>query len=289
MPRYPTTPMCDGTLLEQFEPTVRDSDVFCSTPAKSGQTWLLALMYHLRSRGLDPDMGGRIAIDVMPWLELPFDIAGSGKPYDRPTRLSELEALGDPRIFKLHVLYEEIPRPAASRSRVVTVTRDLRDLPYSMYSHLLGMNRLEPGQEDFDVYFERWMNFGYAFKVVRSMWPHRHEPHVWWLRYEDMQTDLRGQARRLADFLGWGVTEPDLDRVLPLVSLDRMREVEDRQRQSSPERRTLWRPGARFFREGAVGKNRSRLSPEQEGRVLERARNELEPECFDFVMRLDGK
>jgi hypothetical protein len=282
MARYPTTEMCDGALLEAFEPTVRDSDVFCATPAKSGQTWLMALIYHLRTRGLDPDMGGKTAFAHMPWLELPFDIGGSGQRYDRAARLAELEALPDPRIFKMHVLYEEIPRPAGSRARVVTVTRDLRDLPYSMYSHLLGMGRLPPAQEDFDVYFERWMEFGYAFQVVRSMWPHRNAPHLLWLRYEDMKRDLRREARRVVAFLGFDASEDDLDRVLPLVSLDRMQAGEDRQRATGQAK--PWRPGTRFFREGAVGKNRERLSAEQQARIVERALREFEPECFAFVM-----
>lgn len=286
MPRYPTTDMCDGSLLEAFEPTARDTDVFCSTAAKSGQTWLLALMYHLRTRGLDPDMGGRTAFEVMPWLEIPRDIGGSGQPFDRTERLAQLAALPDPRIFKLHVLYDEIPRPPGSASRVVTVSRDIRDLPYSMYSHLVGMQSIDPEQEDFDAYFERWLDFGYVFALLRSFWPHRHEPHVLWLRYEDMKADLGAQARRLADFLGWSVSEPDLDRVLPLVQLERMQEGEDRSRQD-PARQNRWRPGARFFREGGVGKNRSRLSGEQEDRIVERARKELDPECFRFVMVLD--
>jgi hypothetical protein len=285
MPRYPTTEMCDGALLEAFEPTVRDSDVFCATAPKSGQTWLMALMYHLKTRGLDPDMGGKHAFAHMPWLELPFDIIGGGKRYELATRLAEFEALSDPRLFKMHVIYEEIPRPTHSRSRVVTITRDLRDLPYSMYSHMLGMNRLTPEQESFDVYFERWMELGYAFQVARSMWPHRNEPHVLWLRYEDLKADLRREAEKLCAFLQWNVSEAELDRVLPLVSLGRMQENENKLR-DKPEVASMWRPGARFFREGAVGKNRARLSPQQEASVVERARRELEPECFDFVMQL---
>jgi hypothetical protein len=238
MARYPTTEMCNGTLLEAFEPTVRDDDVFCATPAKSGQTWLLALMYHLKTRGLDPDMDGKSAFAHMPWLEMPFDMAGDRKPYEQTARLAELEALTSPRVFKMHVLYEEIPRPAGSRSRVVTITRDLRELPYSMYSHLLGMKFLKPEQTDFDAYFERWMDFGYAFKVVRSMWPHRNEPHLLWLRYGDLKADLRGEARKLCDFLGWPLTDAELDRVLPLVSLGSMQEKEDRQRQA-PEQASM--------------------------------------------------
>ena len=48
-PRVPTTPMCDGALLEAFEPLARDSDVFVAAASKVGQTWLLALLHHLRT------------------------------------------------------------------------------------------------------------------------------------------------------------------------------------------------------------------------------------------------
>jgi hypothetical protein len=66
-----------------------------------------------------------------------------------------------------------------------------------------------------------------------------------------------------------------------------MQQVEDRDR-ARPGQSTPWQPGSRFFREGGVGKNRARLSPEQEARVLERARRELDPQCYEFVMRLDA-
>ncbi|MDH5672456.1 MAG: sulfotransferase domain-containing protein [Myxococcales bacterium] len=285
MAKYPTTPMCDGALLEAFEPSVRDSDIFCATVPKSGQTWLMALMFHLRSRGLDPEMGGKDRMEVMPWLELPFDVR-TRTPHERSERLSHFATLPDPRIFKMHVSYDEIPRPAVSHSRIVTITRDPRELPFSMYNHLDGMGRLTPEQEDFNVYFESWLETGYFFEVVRSFWPHREENHLLWLRYEDLQADLPGQARRLCDFLGWPLHDADLERVLPLVSFSHMQGEEDRRRMEQPEQ-SIWREGKRFFREGAVGNNSERLSESQRRRVVERARELLHPECFDFVMSLD--
>lgn len=279
MARYPSTAMCDGELLEAFEPTVRDTDVFCATAAKSGQTWLMALMHHLRTKGLDPDMEGRGQMALMPWLELPRPI-GASEPFVRAERLAELAALPDPRYFKMHVVYEEIPRPPGSRSKVVTITRDPRDLPYSMFCHLRGLGRLSPEEESFDVYFERWMDFGFFYDFVRSFWPHRDAPHLLWLRYEDLQAGLREQAGHLARFLGLELSPQELDRVLPLVSMERMQDQEDRGLAGA----LRWREGTRFFREGAVGKNRARLSPAQEARIVERARREFEPKCFEFVM-----
>ena len=60
--------------------------------------------------------------------------------------MAELAALDDPRIIKMHVVWEEIPRPAGSKARVITITRDPRDVPYSMFQHLQSM-KFEPGDE----------------------------------------------------------------------------------------------------------------------------------------------
>ena len=284
MPRYPTTDMCNGPLLEAFEPTARDSDVFCATAAKCGQTWLLTLMHHLRTRGQDPTLTGGDLLELTPWLELPRKRPGDGQPYQVEERLSELEALPDPRVFKMHVLWEEIPRPAGSMSRVVTISRDPRDVPYSMFRHAFGSRRGPDIADDFDAYFDRWMEFGYYFKVVRSFWPHRDDPSLLWLRYEDLQRNLEKEAMRLARFLDWPVSQAEMAEVLPLVSFDHMRATEDSKLMRDEQ--SYWKDGARFFREGGVGKNRSRLSAEQERRLVDRVRAEFEPDCSDFVLSL---
>lgn len=286
MPKYPTTPMCNGALLEGFEASTRSSDIFCVTAAKCGQTWLMTLMHHLRTGGRDPDFGGLGLLGVVPWLELPYDLGGEdAREYEVEARLAHFEALSDPRVFKLHVLWHEVPRKIGSGAKVVTITRDPRDVPYSMFRHIEGLEDApwRPEVSDFDSYFERWMQFGYYFDFVKSFWPHRDDPDVLWLRFEDLKADIEGQARRLVDFLEWDVSTSDLERVLPLVDFGHMQSTERRGIMPSGN---VWRPDARFFREGAVGKNRAQLSESQEVRLLERARREFEPACYEFVITL---
>ena len=185
MSRYPTTKFCNGALLEAFEPTTRETDVFCSTTAKCGQTWLLQLVHHLRCRGEDPNPEHRSLLDVVPWLEHPLDIGNGRAPYVVPERLASLTALESPRLFKMHVVYEELPRPPGSRAPILTVTRDPRDVPYSMFRHLRGMDEGVVGKtvdDDFDKYFNVWMKLGFYFKFVRSFWPHRDDGDLLWLR-----------------------------------------------------------------------------------------------------------
>ncbi len=286
--KYPTTPMCDGELLERFEPTVRDSDVFVVTTAKCGQTWLQALLFHLKTRGREPDLRGVGLHGVSPWLELPASAGFGVQAPDRDARLAELEALDDPRIFKLHVVYDEIPRPAGSKARIVTITRDPRDVPYSMFEHLQSMQFAEgeAPPSDFDLYFERWLERGLYYEIVASFWPHKHDPDLLWLRYEDLHRDLDREARRIVEFLGWEVSDSDRARVLPLVDFARMRGHE--KTEIFVQRGGRWKDDKQFFREGAVGKNRARLSPDQERRVLARLREALPAEACDFLLALGG-
>ncbi len=285
--KYPTTPMCDGTLLEQFEPTTRDTDVFIATAAKCGQTWLQALLFHMRTGGREPDFRGLGLHGVSPWLEWPPGF--NSDSYDRDARLAELEALDDPRLFKMHVVWEEIPRPKHSAAKIVTITRDPRDLPYSMFCHLQAMKKgptNEAVSDDFDAYFEKWMEFGFFFKFVRSFWPHHDDEDVLWLRYEDMQADLESQAHKIVTFLGWQVDHATVKRVLPMVAFSNMQRTEKTTIFKSAKK--TWKSDRKFFREGGVGKNRAHLSEEQSSRIVERARQEFSPECFELVMCQGG-
>ncbi len=153
-----------------------------------------------------------------------------------------------------------------------------------MFRHALGSRRGPDIADDFDAYFDRWMEFGYYFKVVRSFWPRRDDASLLWLRYEDLQRDLESEAWRLVRFLDWPVSEAEMAQVLPLVSFDHMRATEDAK--LTRDGKSYWKDGSRFFREGGVGKNRSRLSDEQEHCLVDRVRAEFEPECCDFVMSL---
>lgn len=288
MPRsYPTTPMCDGELLALFEPTTRDSDVFVTTTAKCGQTWLQTILFHLKTGGHKPDFGGVGLGGVSPWLEIPQDF-GYGRSWDtREERLAGFEALDDPRVFKMHVAWDEVPRPAGSKAKIITITRDPRDVPYSMFSHMLAMKPREgrPQEDNFDRYFEGWMERGLYFSMVASYWEHVGEPDFLWLRYEDMQRDLRGQIDRLVSFLGWPVTLEDIDRTLPLVDFQHLRAIE--KTQLMPHADAAWKDDGNFFREGGMGKNRARLSAEQQRRIVDRLHAELPPDCCQFVLSLE--
>ncbi|MCO4747479.1 MAG: sulfotransferase domain-containing protein [Proteobacteria bacterium] len=275
--------MCSAAILAGFEPAVRDSDVFTATSAKCGQTWLTTLLYHLKTEGLSPDFGGVGLLGRVPWLEHPKDFA-SQEPYPVASRLAQIEAMEDPRVFKMHVLWEEVPRPPGSQAKVLTITRDPRDVPYSMYRHLCALREgpfTESGPPPFEVYFEQWLERGYYFEHTVSFWAQRNDPDLLWLRYEDLIADLAGAAGQIVDFLGWDCSQESIDRAVPLATFGHMHKTE---RSTLLKGQTSFADGTHFVREGGVGKNRARLSAEMEQRILDRARETFEPDCFAWVV-----
>jgi hypothetical protein len=67
---HSASPYCDVAVLEQFEPTIRSTDVFLSTFPKCGTTWVQNILYQLREGG-DPNLD--CIYNHVPWLEYPVD------------------------------------------------------------------------------------------------------------------------------------------------------------------------------------------------------------------------
>ncbi len=265
----------DPWLLANFRP--RSTDILITTAPKAGTTWMQQILYQIISGG---DDGFESIFDVVPWLECPR------KNKSREETLQEYDAMGDPRVFKTHCTYEQTP--GNDRVRIILTSRDPRDCCISFYHHIMDMT--EEGRAmagvtapaTFDEYFTKWMAFGSWFRNVRSWWPHRDDPNVLWLRYEDMKEDLEMTLDRILDFLGHELTPTQRERVLEHSSFAWMKKNAGRFTRICDWGVNLFKPGG-FIRKGQIGGYRALMSPEQEQRILARAQAMLEPACLDFL------
>lgn len=108
-----------------------------------------------------------------PWIETitPTEVDGQLVKPSIEEHQKTIELLDEPRIFKQHVDWSEIATSTdpkiQSSIRYITITRDIRDVPYSMFEHLTGMtedmsakmrgtNMKIPDQ--FDAFFDWWIN-----------------------------------------------------------------------------------------------------------------------------------
>lgn len=184
-------------------------DILIATYPKCGTTWLQQIVHGLRTRG---SMDFDEITAVVPWIELAFDLG------------IDLEApqAADPRAFKTHLAWNEVPKGA----RYIYALRDPKDVLVSVYHFHEGW-RFEPGTipiEDFAKEFFMPRETGRRYwRHVASWWQQRHRSEVLMFCYEDMQADLRPTIRRIARFIDCEFDEDLLDIVVRQSSVEFMR------------------------------------------------------------------
>ena len=78
------------------------------------------------------------------------------------------------------VAFDEVPRPQGSRAKILTITRDPRDVPYSMYRHLCALERGPFGGDPpsfHDYVTQRWMPLG-LYPAYRAEYRHSTVQHT---------------------------------------------------------------------------------------------------------------
>jgi len=267
-------PTHDPYALAHFQ--ARPSDVLITTTAKAGTTWMQQILHQLRSGG-DEDFYS--IDDVVPWLELPRD----GKQWSEV--LAEYENLSDPRIFKTHCTYEQTP--GIDTAHFILTSRDPRDCCISFYHHKMDMTDEAKARmgvthpESFDAFLNDWLKYESWYRNISSWWPHRNEVNVLWLRYEDLKQDLNAGLDKILSFLGWKITDEQRKHILLLCSFEWMKENTIRFSRQGSTGEPVFKPGG-FIRKGQVGGGKAVLTPEQELRIFDKARERLAPDCLAF-------
>jgi aryl sulfotransferase len=197
----------DTRRWEFFAP--RESDIIVCTPPKCGTTWVQMIVSTLLfPEGNAP---GRLW-ERSPWFDARFEPIGEV--------VSRLEGQPFRRMIKTHTEANGIPWfPEVS---YIVVGRDGRDAFMSMLNHMRNMQpalrqRLAataiddgidlaaggppPPLEDVHEFFAWWLESPLWFDHVASYWPHRGEPNVLFVHYNDLTADLHAQTRRIATFL----------------------------------------------------------------------------------------
>lgn len=266
----------DPYVLAHFR--ARPTDVLITTAPKAGTTWMQQILHQLRSGG-DPEFD--CIYDEVPWLELPQQ----GRHFFEV--LEEYERLPDPRVFKTHCTYDQTP--GVDTARIVLTSRDPRDCFVSFYHHLQDMtdeahamfSDSRPPRE-VEAVFAMWMTSRSWYRNVESWWPHRRDPNVLWLRFEEMKGDLAGAIDRVVAHLGWEVGPEARSLALDYSSFEWMAAHRDKFTRLSAGAPASFKPGG-FIRKGAVGDREDLLTPEIERRILEETRRSLPPDCLSFL------
>jgi aryl sulfotransferase len=283
----------DSTRWQCYEP--RADDIIIATPPKSGTTWMQEIVRQLVFLGQDiPERDAMGLWQVSLWLEqrlAPLDVV-----------LRQLEAQQHRRFMKTHLPLDGLPY--FPQVKYIIVGRDARDVAMSLWNHYSEFTdeQLErfnntPGRvgdpvsppDDIHAFWRTWITRGrFAWESegypvqgnlhhIQTWWNYRHLPNILFVHYSDLKANLAGEIRRIADFLAIPLTDAVLPPIMQSVSLDAMREREDRLDSRMKE---IFKEGAKtFFFKGTNGRWKDVLSAEELALYDAKAAQVLTPDC----------
>lgn len=262
----------------------RPDDVFLVTPPKCGTTWVCQIIHSLRTRG---DMNFEEINLVIPCIEAAHDYG-----------YTDLDApqVAHPRVFKTHFWYRDTPRGAG---KYIYVVRDPLEVGPSFYYFLGSGWYFENDEISMDQFLQEfWLQRGEAATPMQnashwhnlaSWYPHRADPDVLWLHYEDLHEDLPACVAMISQFLNLGQDDPELQRIaveqadinhmkkFPTKYDEHMLKLATNARCGRPPHAGLGGGNSGKVRDGKVGGNKGKLSPAMREAIEQKWREVMTP------------
>jgi aryl sulfotransferase len=271
----------------------REGDIVISTRSKSGTTWLQMVCALLVFQ--TPDLPAPLA-ELSPWLDW--------RVVPRDEVVATLAAQGHRRFIKTHTPLDGLPLDP--RASYVVGARHPLDVAVSLYHHGDNLDRAriaaltgEPPPRSggprppLDEWLRAWVDWeGTPRERLDSLpgvlhhladaWARRQEPNVVLVHYEDLEADLAGAMRRLADRLSFDVPAPRWPALVEAAGFEAMRSRAD---ELAPDRRGALRDRQRFFRRGTSGAGREVLGEAGVRAYEVRARALAPPDLLAWLHR----
>lgn len=276
----------DSTIWNDFK--FRDNDIFIATYAKSGTTWMQQIISQLI-------FNGETEINVAeesPWVDLRLP--------PEEVKLPAIEAQTHRRFLKTHLPLDALVY--SPTAKYIYIGRDGRDVVWSFYNHHstftdeayeafrevcpADIEPLEPPGKDVYAYFLEWLERdGFPlwsfWENISTWWNYRHLPNLRLVHFNDLKSDLRGEIRQIADFLGIQVDDEKWDKIVTHCSFDYMKENAEK---NVPLGGALWEGGAKtFIHKGTNGRWREVLTAEDNARYEKLAIEKLGSNCARWL------
>jgi aryl sulfotransferase len=255
----------------------RPDDILISTPPKCGTTWtqmicaLLIFQTTTFDRPLDL---------ISPWLDMQTRSLASV--------CADLDAQTHRRFIKTHTPFDGLPHEP--NVTYICVGRDPRDVFRSGDNHWANMDMLAvigareravglddvmdmlaqgpPVRAETEIErFREWiddptpetnaMSLQHMMHHLQTFWDVRDQPNIVMMHYDDLQRDLDGEMRRLANVLGIDVADELWPDLVTAATFEQMR---DRADEVAPDTsNAIWTDNRQFFNRGTTGQWRDFL------------------------------
>ena len=280
----------------------RPGDIIISTPAKCGTTWtqMICALLIFQTPEL-PESIDRLS----PWMEM------------RLRRRQDVWALYEAqtyrRFIKSHTPLDGLPED--ERITYISVGRDPRDVALSWNAHMgnldfdnmfaalaaaiepddnFGAPRVPPEFTDERDAVRYWiddptppeemaMSLAGLINHLQGFWAVRDRDDVVLLHYDDLQTDLEGEMRRLAGRLGIEVPEERWPVLVKAATFDDMRSRAEERAPDTENR--IWRSTTDFFKRGTSGQWEAIFDADLSAHYEARVRELAEPDFAAWLHR----
>jgi hypothetical protein len=272
----------------------RDGDIVISTRSKSGTTWMQMICALLIFQTPElPEPLGRLS----PWLDWLV--------HPRDEVYARLAAQRHRRFIKTHTPLDGVP--IDPRVTYVVVARHPLDAVVSLYHQGDNIDRqrmreltgapepVEPPGERNPVHVSlaNWIDRDYdRHELLDSLqgylwhlsdaWARRDQPNVVLVHYDDLQADLEGEMRRLADRFGIDVPEATWPTLVEAAGFASM---QARARELAPGANGVLKSPEAFFRRGRSGAAREILDGAAIARYEARASALAPPDLLRWLHR----
>ncbi|KAI3894443.1 hypothetical protein MKW92_025881 [Papaver armeniacum] len=265
-----------------------DTDIVISTLPKAGSTWLKALAFAIVNRTRYPSSSttdhhhNHPLLTVSPHDLVPFidfkHIYPPGYSHLDFTKTStghEHEHDSPSRLIPTHVPYLSLPESIRScaNCKVVYLCRNPKDNFISLWHFINKLRALQMDinhsaplsiEEGLEFFCSGVSIFGPFWDHILGYWKESLEnPHrVLFLKYEDLKKEPKTQAKRLAEFIGYGFSTEEesqgvIDEILHLCSFQHLKDLDVNKNGTS---RSKFK-NIEFYRKGEVGDWKNHLTP----------------------------
>ena len=245
----------------------RDDDILIVSYPKSGTTWLQAIVWNVLNCDhpeIPQPTFGQLKKDHHRFIDL--------------NGIDGIENLPKPRVLVTHLPFEIVPKNP--RCKYLYVIRDPKDAVVSYFFMLKGIYQYPESdiKDCIDNFIVGNQIYGDYFRNVKSWWPHRNDPNVLLLFYEQMIQDPGKEIMRVAGFVSRDSSKDYesiiqsttglLEQIIDRTAFKSMKEHDETSKEKLPFI-------VNFFRKGIIGDWKNYMTEEQAAAINDRIRNEL--------------
>ncbi|XP_072020031.1 sulfotransferase 1E1-like [Amphiura filiformis] len=261
---------------------VREDDVFLITFPKAGTTWMQEIVSIVLKDGNFDAIKNTHNWMRAPYMEL-TPVNHHSQLEQVPPSYMVVNNMASPRFIKSHLPAKLLPNQIYEKKpKIIYVTRNPKDLVVSYYhftKYIPTIQKYETFGDCLEEFSVGRVGGGNWFTENLFWWNKRHDANVLFVKYEDMQKDLRSVVVQVCDFLQKPLSNAIIDQIVEHSSFTNMK----RNPMSNPDSLKINDPNVdgklSFMRKGKVGDWKNMLTV---------AQNEKFDELFRIKMAGSG-